>query len=127
MISKAFGYTAEELSSVPAHANMGLSCGNTVSIANLKPGETVVDLGSGGGLDCFLAAKKVGETGKVVGIDMTQEMVDLARRNAEKGGYGNVTFELVKVGCQPYDTNQRFAEVEVQSFGGKNEMLVLEA
>src|SRR5215471_2944058 len=77
-VAQAFGYSAAELSSIPAEANMGLSCGNPTATANLRPGEVVVDLGSGGGLDVFLAAKKVGPTGKAVGIDMTPEMVERA-------------------------------------------------
>src|SRR5438067_8487033 len=81
-VAEAFGYTAEELQSIPAEANMGLSCGNPTATANLREGETVVDLGSGGGLDVFLAAGKVGPTGKAVGIDMTAEMIGRARRNA---------------------------------------------
>src|SRR5213080_3009770 len=72
-VAEAFGYTAEELASIPAEANMGLSCGNPTATANLRPGETVVDLGSGGGLDVFLAAAKVGSTGRAIGIDMTPE------------------------------------------------------
>src|SRR5687768_17386398 len=82
-IAKAFGYTDDELQSIPANANMGLSCGNPTALASLKPGEVVVDLGSGGGLDVFLAARQVGPTGRAIGIDMTQDMVDLARRNAQ--------------------------------------------
>ena len=85
-MAEAFGYTAEELASIPAEANMALSCGNPTATAGLKPGETVVDLGSGGGLDVFLAARKVGPAGKAIGIDMTPGMLDLARRNAEKSG-----------------------------------------
>lgn len=81
-VAEAFGYTREELSSIPAEANMGLSCGNPTATAHLREGETVVDLGSGGGLDVFLAAQQVGATGKAIGIDMTSEMIDLARRNA---------------------------------------------
>src|ERR671925_333412 len=87
-VAEAFGYTPEELASLPAAANMGLSCGNPTATANLRPGEVVVDLGSGGGLDVFLAAKKVGPKGKAIGIDMTPEMIDLARRNAAKVGDG---------------------------------------
>src|ERR687898_576300 len=81
-VAEAFGYSAGELSSIPAEANMGLSCGNPTATANLRPGEVVVDLGSGGGIDVLLAAKKVGPTGKAIGIDMTDEMLDRARRNA---------------------------------------------
>ena len=81
-VAEAFGYTPEELASIPSEANMGLSCGNPTATANLRPGEVVVDLGCGGGLDVFLAAAKVGPTGKAIGIDMTTEMLDLARKNA---------------------------------------------
>jgi SAM-dependent methyltransferase len=91
-VAEAFGYSAEELSSIPAEANMGLSCGNPTATANLRPGEVVVDLGSGGGLDVFLAAKKVGPTGKAIGIDMTPEMLARARANAERQGFSNVEF-----------------------------------
>src|SRR5688572_27867447 len=87
-VAEAFGYTPEELASIPAEANMGLSCGNPTATANLRPGEVVVDLGSGGGLDVFLAAAKVGPAGKAIGIDMTDEMLELARRNAEHGNNG---------------------------------------
>jgi SAM-dependent methyltransferase len=91
-VAEAFGYSAEELASIPAAANMGLSCGNPTAFASLKAGETVVDLGCGGGLDVFLAAAKVSPTGKAIGIDMTPEMLALARRNAEKAGHKNVEF-----------------------------------
>lgn len=93
-VAEAFGYTAEELASIPAEANMGLSCGNPTATAGLRPGETVLDLGSGGGLDVFLAAQKVGPTGRAVGVDMTPEMIDRARRNAERQGLANVEFHL---------------------------------
>src|SRR6187551_2868515 len=91
-VAEAFGYSAAELASIPAAANMGLSCGNPTATANLRPGEVVVDLGCGGGLDVLLAAKKVGPTGKAVGIDMTPAMLDLARANAAKAGAANVEF-----------------------------------
>jgi SAM-dependent methyltransferase len=91
-VAEAFGYSEDELSSIPAEANMGLSCGNPTAFASLRPGETVVDLGSGGGLDVFLAAQKVGPTGKAIGIDMTPEMLALARANAAKSGLPNVEF-----------------------------------
>ncbi len=91
-IAEAFGYSAEQLASIPAEANMGLSCGNPTAFASLRAGETVVDLGSGGGLDVFLAAAKVGPTGKAIGIDMTPEMLALARTNAAKAGLSNVEF-----------------------------------
>ncbi len=93
-VAEAFGYTAEELTSIPAEANMGLSCGNPTATANLRGGEVVVDLGSGGGLDVFLAAKKVGPEGRAIGIDMTPAMIERARANAAAGGYTNVEFYL---------------------------------
>src|ERR1700760_2088765 len=80
-VAEAFGYTAEELTSIPAEANMGLSCGNPTATANLRPGEVVVDLGSGGGLDVFLAAKQIGPEGKAIGIDMTAAMIERAQAN----------------------------------------------
>src|SRR5438876_1216186 len=88
-VAMAFGYTPEELASIPAEANMGLSCGNPTATAKLRPGEVVVDLGCGGGLDVLLAAKKVGSTGKAIGIDMTPQMLDLAQRNIDKAGVTN--------------------------------------
>ena len=91
-VAEAFGYTAEELTSIPAEANMGLSCGNPTATANLRRGEVVVDLGSGGGLDVFLASKKVGPEGRAIGIDMTPAMLERARANATAGGYTNVEF-----------------------------------
>jgi SAM-dependent methyltransferase len=91
-VAEAFGYTADELRSIPAAANMGLSCGNPLATAHLRPGEVVVDLGSGGGLDVFLAAQRVGPAGKAIGVDMTPEMLELARRNAAEGGYTNAEF-----------------------------------
>ena len=100
-VAEAFGYTPEELASIPAEANMGLSCGNPTATAGLRPGETVVDLGSGGGLDVFLAARKVGPTGRPIGIDMTPEMLDLARRNAEKSGLTNVEFHRATIDKLP--------------------------
>lgn len=108
-VAEAFGYSPEELSSIPAEANMGLSCGNPTATANLRKGETVVDLGSGGGLDVFLAAARVGPTGRAIGIDMTPEMIDLARRNAAKGnngeGYSNVEFHLATIDKLPLQDN----------------------
>jgi arsenite methyltransferase len=93
-ISKEIGYTDEDILSVPLEANMGLGCGNPTALASLKKGERVLDLGSGGGLDCFLARKKVGETGYVIGVDMTPDMVKLARKNAKDSGVTNVEFRL---------------------------------
>jgi SAM-dependent methyltransferase len=103
-IANAFGYSAEELASIPDEANMGLSCGNPIALATLRPGETVVDLGSGGGLDVFLAAQKVGPQGQAIGIDMTADMVSLARANAEKGDYANVVFHLAEIESMPLAT-----------------------
>src|SRR5512136_2606746 len=104
-VAEAFGYTPEQLASIPAEANMGLSCGNPTAFASLKPGETVVDLGCGGGLDVFLAAAKVGPTGKAIGIDMTPEMIELARRNAARADQGsplvNVEFHLATIDRLP--------------------------
>jgi arsenite methyltransferase len=91
-VSKMVGYSDKEISSVPDGANLGLGCGNPIALASLKEGETVLDLGSGAGFDCFLAAKIVGPKGKVIGVDMTPEMLEKARKNAEKGGYKNVEF-----------------------------------
>ena len=93
-VAEAFGYGADELASIPAEANMGLSCGHPTAVAGLKPGEVVVDLGCGGGLDVFLAAKRVGPAGKAIGIDMTPEMIERARANAVRAGLTNVEFHL---------------------------------
>jgi arsenite methyltransferase len=108
-VAEAFGYTPEELASIPAEANMGLSCGNPTAFARLRPGETVVDLGCGGGLDVLLAALKVGPTGRVIGIDMTPEMIDRARKNAAKPIDGrvltNVAFHLARIDALPLPDN----------------------
>ena len=95
-VSKAIGYSDEELSAVPEGANLGLGCGNPTALASLKEGEVVLDLGSGAGFDCFLTSDKVGESGRVIGIDMTAEMIEKARENARKSNYGNVEFRLVR-------------------------------
>ncbi|MBC7782626.1 MAG: arsenite methyltransferase [Burkholderiales bacterium] len=100
-VAEAFGYSAGELTSIPAEANMGLSCGNPTATANLRAGEVVVDLGSGGGLDVFLAANKVGPTGRAIGIDMTPEMISLAKKNAAAGGLTNVEFHLARIDRMP--------------------------
>jgi arsenite methyltransferase len=91
-VAEAFGYSAEELTSIPADANMGLSCGNPTATAHIRPGEVVVDLGSGGGLDVFIASRMVGPEGRAIGIDMTPAMLERARANAKAGGYTNVEF-----------------------------------
>ena len=95
------GYSQNELSIVPDGSNLGLGCGNPVAFAQLKGGETVLDLGSGAGFDCFLAAKAVGETGRVIGVDMTYEMLAKARHNAERGAYKNVEFRLGEIEYLP--------------------------
>jgi len=95
--SADMGYSAEELAAVPEGANLGLGCGNPQAIAAMKPGETVIDLGAGAGFDCFLAAKQVGPTGHVIGVDMTHEMLKKARENAAKVGAGNVEFRLGEI------------------------------
>lgn len=100
-VAEAFGYSPEELASIPAEANMGLSCGNPTATANLRPGEVVVDLGSGGGLDVFLAAKRVGPKGKAIGIDMTPDMIGRARTSATKQGITNVEFHLATIDNLP--------------------------
>jgi SAM-dependent methyltransferase len=96
-ISKRIGYSDEDMNSVPEGANLGLGCGNPVALASLKQGETVLDLGSGAGFDCFLAARRVGRNGRVIGVDMTPEMLDKARENARKGKYQNVEFRLGEI------------------------------
>jgi len=102
-IGKKIGYTEADLRNVPEAANMGLGCGNPVALASLKKGETVLDLGSGGGIDVFLAAKKVGSKGKVIGVDMTDAMVKRAKLNAVKNGYKNVELRLGEIEKLPID------------------------
>ncbi|MDD5428395.1 MAG: arsenite methyltransferase [Candidatus Omnitrophica bacterium] len=104
-ISKNVGYKEDELKTVPDGANLGLGCGNPVALASLKKGETVLDLGAGAGFDCFLAARRVGENGKVIGIDMTPEMVEKARANAKNGNYDNVEFRLGEIEDLPVKDN----------------------
>jgi arsenite methyltransferase len=96
-VAEAFGYSPEELSSIPAEANMGLSCGNPTAIASIRSGEVIVDLGSGGGLDVFLASRLVGPNGRAIGIDMTPAMIERAEANAAAGGYQNVEFHLATI------------------------------
>jgi len=96
-VSKAVGYSDEDLNAVPEGANLGLGCGNPVAIASLKEGEVVLDLGSGAGFDAFLAVNRVGKTGRVIGVDMTPEMIEKAKNNARKGGYENVEFRLGEI------------------------------
>jgi SAM-dependent methyltransferase len=97
LISTRLGYSQDDLAQVPSGADMGLGCGNPQAIAALQPGEVVVDLGAGGGFDCFLAAQRVGESGRVIGVDMTPEMLSKARANAHKGRYANVEFRLGEI------------------------------
>jgi arsenite methyltransferase len=100
-VAEAFGYTPDELAALPAGAHMGLSCGNPTATAHLKPGEVVVDLGCGGAIDVLLAAKKVGPAGKAIGIDMTPEMIDRARANAQSVGAANAEFHLARMEALP--------------------------
>ena len=100
-VAEAFGYSEEELASIPAEANLGVSCGNPTALASLKAGEVVVDLGSGGGLDVFLAAQQVGPSGKAIGIDMTEDMIQRARRNAKRANLTNVEFRLAEIESMP--------------------------
>jgi SAM-dependent methyltransferase len=103
--SKVIGYSEDELSSLPDGANLGVGCGNPLALASVNEGDTVVDLGSGAGIDCFLAAKRVGDTGHVIGVDMTPQMLEKARANAEKGGYPNVEFREGEIENMPVDDN----------------------
>lgn len=103
-ISKSIGYSDQEIKSF-SDANLGLGCGNPTGMGKIKKGDIVLDLGSGAGFDCFLAAKKVGETGKVIGVDMTEEMIDQAKINAKKYGYKNVEFRLGDIEKLPVDNN----------------------
>jgi SAM-dependent methyltransferase len=104
-ISRKIGYSEEEIKTAPEGANLGLGCGNPLAHASLKEGETVLDLGSGAGFDCFLAAQRVGKNGRVIGIDMTQEMVQKAKENASKGNYENVEFKLGEIENIPVADN----------------------
>jgi arsenite methyltransferase len=101
VLATAFGYAADELATLPEGANLGLSCGNPQAGAAMRPGETVLDLGSGAGFDCFLAARKVGPSGRVIGVDMTDAMLEKARANATKSGLGNVEFRKGEIEALP--------------------------
>jgi len=103
--SKNVGYSEDDIKAVPEGSNLGLGCGNPVALASLKKGETVLDLGAGAGFDCFLAAQKVGDQGKVIGVDMTADMIDKARDNAQKGKYQNVEFRLGEIENLPAADN----------------------
>src|SRR5665811_568652 len=96
-ISKKIGYSEKELEKIPEGADLGLGCGNPIALASLKKGETVLDLGSGAGIDCFLAAQEVGPEGKVIGVDMTPEMLEKARSNVNKSNYKNIEFRLGEI------------------------------
>jgi len=102
-ISRRIGYSEEEITGVPEGANLGLGCGNPVALASLREGDTVLDLGSGAGFDCFLAANKVGKKGKVIGVDMTPEMIEKAKENAKKSNYRNVEFRRGDIETLPVD------------------------
>jgi len=104
-ISKKVGYSEEQIKAVPEGSNLGLGCGNPIAFASLREGETVLDLGSGAGFDCFLASKIVGPQGKVIGVDMTAEMVARARANAVHGAYSNVEFRLGEIEALPIEDN----------------------
>jgi ubiquinone/menaquinone biosynthesis C-methylase UbiE len=104
-VSEQMGYSKEELDSLPEGTDLGLGCGNPTAFASIQPGDVVVDLGSGAGIDCFLAAQKAGETGKVIGVDMTAQMIDKARANARQGGYANVEFRLGEIENMPIADN----------------------
>jgi ubiquinone/menaquinone biosynthesis C-methylase UbiE len=99
------GYSAEERAAAPEAANLGLGCGNPLAIASLKEGQVVLDLGSGAGFDCFLAARAVGKSGRVIGVDMTHEMLEKARENAQKNGFTNVEFRLGEIEALPVPDN----------------------
>ncbi|MBT3273697.1 MAG: arsenite methyltransferase [Spirochaetales bacterium] len=104
-ISKEIGYSVEEMKSVPDGANLGLGCGNPVALSAIAEGDTVLDLGSGGGFDCFLASKRTGTAGRVIGVDMTIDMIEKARTSAEKSGYDNVDFRLGEIENLPVADN----------------------
>jgi SAM-dependent methyltransferase len=104
-IQRSTGYSDGDIESVPEESNLGLGCGNPVALASLKEGDVVLDLGSGAGFDCFLAVNKVGNTGKVIDVDITPEMIEKARGNAKKGNYGNVEFRLGEIETLPVEDN----------------------
>lgn len=105
VVSEKIGYTKEELQAIPEDAVMGLGCGNPVALASLKEGETVVDLGSGAGIDVFLASRRVGDNGRVIGIDMTEEMLKRARKNVKNGNFTNIEFKLGDIEKIPLEDN----------------------
>lgn len=99
--ARTLGYAPEDIANAPEGSELGLGCGNPTALASIQPGETVVDLGSGGGFDCFVASRRVGERGQVIGVDMTPDMISKARGNAERGGYANVEFRLGEIEALP--------------------------
>lgn len=104
-VSVQLGYSGEQLKNIPEGADPGLGCGNPIELASIRRGETVLDLGSGAGFDCFIAAREVGEEGKVIGVDMTPEMIEKARRSAERAGIRNVEFRLGEIENLPVEDN----------------------
>ena len=104
-VASRIGYTPQELAAAPAGANLGLGCGNPIAIASIQPGETVLDLGSGAGFDAFLAAARVGPAGRVIGVDMTPEMIEKARANAAASGFANVEFRLGEIERMPVESS----------------------
>lgn len=104
-IGKKIGYSEYELKNVPEDANLGIGCGNPTALASIKKGETILDLGSGAGFDCFLASRETGGTGKVIGVDITPEMVTQAKKNAEKGNYNNIEFKIGEIENLPIENN----------------------
>lgn len=102
-IGKKIGYSEDELRNVPEDANLGIGCGNPIALASIKKGETILDLGSGAGFDCFLASRETGETGKVIGVDITPEMVAQAKKNAKKGNYKNIEFKIGEIENLPVE------------------------
>ncbi|MDQ7824230.1 MAG: arsenite methyltransferase [Candidatus Eremiobacteraeota bacterium] len=104
-IGEKIGYSRDEMEAVPEGANLGLGCGNPTAHAAIKEGEVIIDLGSGAGFDCFLAARKTGPKGRVIGVDMTAQMLERARENARRGGYGNVEFRLGEIENLPVADN----------------------
>jgi SAM-dependent methyltransferase len=110
-VGRTIGYSEEDLKAAPEGANLGLGCGNPIALASLGEGETVLDLGSGAGFDCFLAARAVGPSGRVIGVDMTPEMLEKARENARKGNYRNVEFRLGEIENLPAADNSADAVI----------------
>ena len=104
-VGRKIGYSDEQLTKVPENSNLGVGCGNPIALSSIKKGETILDLGSGAGFDCFLASEETGETGKVIGVDFTPEMVRQAKNNAKKGNYNNIEFKIGEIENLPIDDN----------------------